>query len=595
MKIGIFTRFNFIGILMSLICALILLQIVRIQTSASGRALSENAEQNYEYRKYRIYPERGLIYDRWGSLLAGNEKVYEVGVDLSAVINPETIAATCASQLGLDYTSVLEKASMSYKQGEREYVMLTDFIDPSKIDQLKSIMANYNNAGESKNISRGAKPASLSGLTWTPHLKRSYPENTIASNILGFYSFLERDKAQGYFGVEAKYNDLLAGTSKDVIVPIDPNKIQDIPTVDPGANLILTIDRRIQETIENMLDKEVKSSKSDAGVVIVSNPKTGEILAMATTPRLDPNQYWKYPDLFPGSESYNRAVGETYEPGSVFKVLTMAAALDSNTVKVDTPFLDTGKIEVGGITIFNWDRSAWGPQTMLGCMQHSLNVCLAWVATQLGPNKFYDYLKAFGMGHRTNIDLSGEVIYPLALPGDPEWYPVNLGTNSFGQGIAVTPIQMVMAVDALANDGKMMAPHILKAVVEKGRQYNNNPQVVGTPISEKSAHTISNMLATSLEEEASDALVDGYRVSGKTGTAEIPGPGGYLDYLTNASFVGWGPTDDPQFLVYIWLKKPRTSPWGSVVAAPFFRDIVSQLVILMNIPPDETRLKLYSK
>jgi cell division protein FtsI/penicillin-binding protein 2 len=333
----------------------------------------------------------------------------------------------------------------------------------------------------------------------------------------------------------------------------------------------------------------MKRNGATSVTIVVMDPKTGELLAMASTPNLNLNEYWKYGEIFPDPTPYNRAVGQTYEPGSVFKVLTMAAAIDAGAVTPDTPFLDTGEVLIGGYTIYNWDRNAWGPQTMTTCMQHSLNVCLTWVAQQLGPTRFYQYLQAFGIGRKTNIDLAGEVNFPLALPGDGNWYPINLGTNSFGQGVAATPLQMITAVSALANDGKMMAPHILQSVIENGRQYNNTPQVIGNPISAKSARSITTLLAKSLEEEASDSLVDGYRVAGKTGTAEIPGPNGYVSNLTNASFVGWGPVDDPRFVVYVWLEKPKSSPWGSIVAAPVFSQVVQSLVVSMKIPPDTIR------
>jgi cell division protein FtsI/penicillin-binding protein 2 len=270
----------------------------------------------------------------------------------------------------------------------------------------------------------------------------------------------------------------------------------------------------------------------------------------------------------------------------------MASAIDAGAVKPETEFVDNGYIDIGGVTIYNWDRSAWGPQTMVGCLQHSLNVCLSWVATELGDEKFYEYLDNFGIGHRTNIDLAGEEVYPLSEPGDPMWYEVNLATNSFGQGVAVTPIQMIMAASALANDGQMVAPHVLKAYIQDGQQYNTNRQIVGTPITAETAHTVTSMLQQSLLEESSDALVEGYSIAGKTGTAEIVVNGQYSSNQTNASFVGWGPTDDPQFLVYVWLEKPASSIWGSVVAAPVFSDVVQQLVVLMNIPPDDMRKSL---
>jgi cell division protein FtsI/penicillin-binding protein 2 len=313
---------------------------------------------------------------------------------------------------------------------------------------------------------------------------------------------------------------------------------------------------------------------------------------MATTPRLDLNEYWRYGEVFKGDTPFNRAVSQTYEPGSVFKVLTMAAALDKGAVKPETEFLDTGVFEIGGTFIYNWNRAAWGPQDMLGCLQHSLNVCLAWIATQLGAKDFYAYMNAFGIGHMTGIDMAGEMPGRLKSPGDADWYDADLGTNSFGQGVAVTPLQLAVASAAIANDGKLMAPRIVRSVINKGQQFDTQPRVVGLPIQAQTAHTLTDMLATSLEEEASDALVEGYRVAGKTGTAEIPTPYGYSTSVTNASFVGWGPVDDPKFLVYIWLEKPTSSMWGSIVAAPVFKEVVEQLVVLMDIPPDDVRKKL---
>jgi cell division protein FtsI/penicillin-binding protein 2 len=466
---------------------------------------------------------------------------------------------------------------------------MTNFVNSDKLEELIKLKKQYEAAnpyGEDPNL------PSLRGLTWTAHLQRTYPEQTLAANVLGFYTYYDREDGNGYFGVEEKYDDLLAGTKQKVVIQLDPYEMKEIPTAPAGASLILTIDREIQRTVEKLLDAAVKNNGAANGTIIVMDPKNGEILAMATTPRFNPNTYWDYYDIFTTGVSFNKAVSQVYEPGSVFKILTMAAALDAGVVTPETEFNDTGIIEVGGWDIYNWDRSAWGTQTMLGCMQHSLNVCLSWVAIQTGAPRFYDYLNRFGIGHRTNIDLAGEEVYPLSEPDDPMWYTVNLATNSFGQGVAVTPIQMIMAASAIANDGKMVAPHVLHAYIQNGQQFNTSPQIVGMPISAETARTLTNMLATSLEEEASDALVEGYRVAGKTGTAEIAVNGQYSSYATNASFVGWGPVDDPRFIVYVWLEKPKSSIWGSIVAAPVFRDVVEELVVLMNIPPDEQRQSL---
>jgi cell division protein FtsI/penicillin-binding protein 2 len=229
---------------------------------------------------------------------------------------------------------------------------------------------------------------------------------------------------------------------------------------------------------------------------------------------------------------------------------------------------------------------------MQGCMQHSLNVCLAWVATQLGAKDFYAYMQAFNIGRLTGVDLAGEVPGRLKVPGDEDWYDADLGTNAFGQGVSATPLQMAAAISAVANDGRMMAPHVVRSIVNKGYQHDLDVRMAGMPLKPETARTLTDLLARSLETESSDALVTGYRVAGKTGTAEIPTPLGYTSNETNASFVGWGPSDDPRFLIYVWLEKPSTSPWGSVVAAPVFRTAVEKLVVLMNLPPDDIRHKL---
>ncbi|HNR01773.1 MAG TPA: penicillin-binding protein 2 [Anaerolineaceae bacterium] len=583
-----FTRYHFLGIFLSAFAIVIAVQMVRIQTSTHAEYLDDWAK-DYGYELRTIESERGYIYDRYGHLLAGNKEVYEVGIELQFVRNPATIASTLADVLKLDYQKVFEAAQTEYVPGKQVYITLTDFVQANQVRNLSELKTQYEN-----NNPYGDNPElpSLRGLTWTAHLQRIYPEGNLAANILGFFTYYDREGGAGYFGVEEKYNTLLAGVKRNVMIPLDPYEMQEIPTAPAGASLVLTIDREIQRTVEEILDNAVKNNGAAGGTIIVMNPNNGEIMAMASNPRLDPNAYWENTTVFPAGVPYNKAVNQVYEPGSIFKILTMAAALDAGVVTPETPFTDTGQIEVGGWTIYNWDRGAWGNQNMIGCMQHSLNVCLSWVATQLGPTQFYDYLDRFGIGHRTNIDLAGEEVYPLSVPGDPMWYTVNLATNSFGQGVAVTPVQLLMAASSIANEGQMVAPHVLKSYIQDGQQFDTTPQVVGIPITADTAKTLTDMLAISLEEEASDALVEGYRVAGKTGTAEIAVNGQYSSNKTNASFVGWGPIDDPQFIVFVWLEKPSSSIWGSVVAAPVFRDVVQEIVVLMNLPPDEIRISM---
>jgi cell division protein FtsI/penicillin-binding protein 2 len=318
---------------------------------------------------------------------------------------------------------------------------------------------------------------------------------------------------------------------------------------------------------------------------------------MSSTPRLNLNDYQSISTVFPGETPFNRAISQAYEPGSVSKILTMAGALDSGVVKQDTITFVPESIVVGGFKIYNWDGGAWGYQDMTGCLANSLNVCLAWISDkEMGSASFYSYMQRFGLGHATGIDLAGETSGRLKLPGDSDWTPVELGTNAFGQGVSVTPIQMVMAASALANNGQMVYPHVLYAQIQDGKQSNTKTQIVGTPISATTAHTISDMLANALETESSTALVPGYRIAGKTGTAQIPLPsGGYDQNNVNTSFIGWGPVDDPRFLVYVWLEKPQTNRAASVVVAPIFKQVVEKLVVLLNIPPDAIRLQMIGR
>ena len=556
----------------------VLVQIIRIQSSPEAKIFLSQGDR-YAGEFQTVYPERGEIYDRNGHLLAGNRTVYEVGVSLSEMKSPESVANILSKYLGLTYDDVYKKLTGSPKSWE--YVVIQDYVSADKVDSLRQLVQQLKDANDFR----------LNGLAFKPHFERSYPEDALASNVLGFVT---RD-GRGYFGIEEKYNDLLAGNPVQVWVPRDPNKANENPKVPNGTTLVLTLNRDLQAKVESILDQALTDYGSKNGTIIVMDPHSGDILAMAATPRMDLNNYGNYFSLYDDGSQYNRAIGQAYEPGSVLKVLTMAAALDTGTVRPDTTFIDTGSIEVGGITIQNWNRDAWGQQDMIGCLQHSLNVCLAWVSTQMGVQTFYSYMERFGLGHATGIDLAGEATGRLKIPGDSDWYPVDLGTNAFGQGVSVTPLQMLMAVSSITNNGRMVTPHVLYAMLRDGHQYNVPSQYAGSPISAATAHTLNDMLSVSLEQESSQALLPGYRLAGKTGTAQIPTDYGYDPSHTNVSFIGWGPADDPQFMVYIWLQSPSTSIWSSETAAPVFSKVAEQTVILLNIPPDAVRNQLASK
>ena len=554
----------------------IVLQIIRIQNSPEAAIFRAQAN-SYLNVLQTFYPERGEIYDRNGHMLAGNKTVYEIGVQLSDAHDKQAIASDVAAELGLSPETLL--GQMEKPPSNIQYLVLADYVDADKAAQLQQLQVSL-----AKQTQAGQYSA-LSGLHFRAHPERSYPEGSLASNILGFVS----REGRGYFGVEEKYNTLLAGNPIQVWVPTDPHKADDIPHVPDGTTLVLTIDRDLQASVEQILDQSLTKYGAAHGTIVVMDPHTGEILALASSPRMDPSQFWNYGTIYKNASEFDRAISMPYEPGSVLKILTMAAALDTGTVTPSTPFLDTGAIMVGGATIRNWDDQAWGQQDMIGCLQHSLNVCLAWVSTKVGAQNFYGYMNRFGLGHLTGIDLAGEAAGRLKVPGDGDWYPVDLATNAFGQGVSVTPMQMLMAASAIAGDGRMVTPHVLEAMVRDGRQYSVPPQYAGSPITANTAQTLNQMLAISLEQESSNALVPGYRVAGKTGTAQIPSDFGYEAGVTNASFIGWGPADDPKFMVYVWLERPSASIWGSETAAPVFSLVAQKAVLILNIPPDSIR------
>ena len=594
------TRFYIIGLVIILFAITIVYRLIQIQTDPFFTTLSDSVGDQASVKIKKYEPVRGIIYDRWGNLLAGNSEVYEIGVNLNQVKEEDKadLVNFLSSITGKDRETVHQRVSIPYNPNPES----PDFAVFSTIykDAPKEMVAEIEAAQEEN--------AHLLSISWTGRLSRTYPEGSMGINFLGFYS------SDGFYGVEGFYNNILSTKSTETNISMNPYDVMAIPEIPQGAGIILTIDREIQLRVEEIMDRAINEYGASSGTAIVMDPETGEILAMTSTPRANPNQsadliLAEYPiesnDGFDIQTPFNRAVMQTYEPGSVFKVFTMAAALDSGTVTPETEFIDNGVQEYGGLTIYNWDYGAWGVQTMTGCMQHSLNVCMVWLVKQMGTETFYNYLSAFNIDRKSNVDLDGEATYPLLSPNDPtpfgsdpslpRWTDSMTATQAFGQGVAVTPMRMIASVSALANDGRMMAPHIQKAIVQDGRVRYYNPKIVGTPIKPESAATITEMLTISLEGESSTALVEGYRVAGKTGTAEIPTSQGYTSGLTNASFVGWGPSDDPKFIVYIWLEKPTTSIWASLVTAPVFSEIVDHLVILMNIPPDSVRSEFASK
>ena len=602
-------RFITIALLYSLFGLAIIAQMVRIQlTVNSGDLPSPSLLGQWETAASR----RGLILDRNGHLLAGNQTAYAVDVNFSEFYQSGEIEEVkMLADLAIEVFGINNQYLLEFLLEEprplTKNITVERFASQEDLLNFLALVDNYY-AGIPRELVDGEPSEGIAisleervevidcshliRVSCTPHLIRSYPEKKLASNIIGF---VMRDTKQGQLGIEEKYDSTLFGNDRTLWALWDPHKADQAPDPDDGANIILTIDSVLQADVENILDKTIQKTGALAGTVIVMDPQTGEILAMASSPRADINQYWSddYLDIINNHENvFNYAI-RSYEPGSVVKVLTMAAALDAGVVEPNTEFIDEGEIEIGGVTIKNWNEKAWGPQNMTSCMQNSLNVCLAWVATELESEQFYNYFQDFGFGQMTGIELSGEAPGLVKSYWSPDYTRSELGTNAFGQGIEITPIQMVKAISAIANKGEMVAPRIIHSIVDDGYRYTPPKTVVGHPITAETAQTLTDMLQESLQNESSLALVPGYSLAGKTGTAEIYVPGqGYKSTATNTSFVGWGPTDDPKFLVYVWVSKPSASIWGSEIAAPVFRKVVEKLVIHLGIPPDAVRVAL---
>jgi cell division protein FtsI/penicillin-binding protein 2 len=556
MNVALRRRLQFVGALLAVLTALVAYRLVALQFYVDPAYFAETALTEYRHQ-VTIRPPRGEIYDRNGVLLATNSVEYEIGLSPVLILDREGTAQKLSDATGLPYEELL--ADMSAPE---PFVLL---VRPAPAAMGQRVLA-----------------LDLDGVVVEPLTRRFYPHGSLASHVLGFVNL----DNQGFYGVEGFYNEVLAGEvgiEEQSRIPFEASPGEGWRN---GSDLYLTLDTEIQYLAETTLRAALEEMGAVSGTILVMNPRTGEILAVASLPDYDPNRYFSTdPTLF-----VDPAVSEQYEPGSTLKVVTMATALEDGVVVPDSTYEDTAVLEVGGVEIHNWDNQAHGVTTMTDLLGKSLNVGAATLSLRLGPNRFYAGLDAFGLAQLTGIDLAGEVPGSVRRPGNANWFESDLATNAFGQGLATTPLQMAVAFAAVANDGLLMQPHMVSQRVDADDTLTTfEPTVIGRAISVETAAELRDMLANALEREASAALVPGYRIVGKTGTAQIPIPGGYEPTATIASFIGFGPLDDPQFLVLVKLDRPTSSEWGSQTAAPIFSRLVTRLVVLLEIPPDGVR------
>ncbi len=406
----------------------------------------------------------------------------------------------------------------------------------------------------------------FSGIDVVYESSRFYPLKKTGAQILGYVSSNEPGW-KGLYGAELFYNDELNGRIGD-----KPGELKDAYE-NKGKDMLLTIDRNIQVQAEEVLDGLVDKFEAEGGTVIVEDPKTGKILAMANNPTFDPNTYGK----FKQATFTNSGVQSIYEPGSIFKVITMASGLDSGKITPDTAFVDKGSLTLNGKTIKNWDLKAHGKVTMTNVIEQSINTGAAFAEKTLGHDLFYDYLIKFGFNEKTKVDLPGEVVGSLN-PLRNNTRDINFATASFGQGISVTPIRLISAISAIANNGVLMKPYL---------NIESKPEIASRVISAEASREVVDMMVSAVDK-AEIARIKGYTVAGKTGTAQIPDfkNGGYSKEYIH-TYVGFAPAYDPKFIVLIKLDKPKgVSLLAGATVVPAFRDFSQFILNYYNIPPD---------
>ncbi len=428
----------------------------------------------------------------------------------------------------------------------------------------------------------------LSGIGFEAEESRFYPEGSSSAQLLGFVGKNESGEDIGYFGLEGYYDLSLRGKSgfksqeKDLSgAPLISSGIKEISNVS-GTNLITYIDKGIQAKAEEKLKLGIEKYGAKEGSVVIMDPKTGGIIAMASYPSYDPFKYGEYD----GSLYKNPVISDVFEPGSIFKVVVMAAALDANVVEPDTKCdICDGALKVDKYFIETWNKKYYPESTMTDVIVHSDNVGMSFVAQKMGYDLMYDYLEKFGIGSLTGIDLQGESSVQLRKKGT--WNIVDLVTSSFGQGIATTPIQMLRASSVVANKGVMVTPKVVKAIELDGWQQDvKNEEKVRVISKEASEKMTSIMVESARHGEAQWTNLKGFSVAGKTGTAQIPIAGHYDAEKTIASFVGFAPANNPKFIMLVTLKEPQSSQWASETAAPLWYSIARDLFIFFGIQPE---------
>ena len=555
-------RIRLVVLFVTLLLIAVILKVFYIQVFQYQK-LNSLANDLWQ-RNLPITPDRGLILARNGTVLASNITTTSLYLVPNQIKNKEEVAKTLSEILEVPYDEMYKHVSKrtSIERVHPEGRQLSFEI----ADKINSY--NYD------------------GIYLLKEAKRYYPYNDLLSHVLGYVGI----DNQGLSGLELKYNEELTGTSGSIKYYSDAkgnrlNKAEEYKEAISGNNVYLTIDLDLQQSVERELDNAAAKYNPEHALAIAINPKTGEILAMASRPSYNPNDYQTYTQEV---LSRNLPIWMTYEPGSTMKITTLSAAINEGVVNLFTDtFFDSGSINVDGATIHCWKSGGHGAQTFLNVVENSCNPGFVNLGFRLGKEKLFKYIKDFGFGEKTGIDLTGEakgILFDLDRVGN-----VELATTAFGQGISVTPIQQVRSVSAAVNGGTLYQPYIVKRVenaTTKETISEVNPTVIRQVITEESSKLVRFALENVVAHGSGrNAYIENYRIGGKTGTAQKVNNGRYMVGNYILSFIGFLPADDPEIVLYVAVDNPKgVTQYGGVVAAPIAKAIFSSYIEMNNVP-----------
>jgi len=543
---------------------LFLLVVLRLFYWQVVRASELNALGQAQYGStVSLSAQRGVIKTSDGFAIAGNKISYLLFANPKEIGDEKNLVGKLSEILGTKQASISSKLLP-----ERFWVPIQTQVDEKAKEKIELLK--------------------FPGVGFEEQTTRFYPEASMAAKLLGFVGKDDNGEDKGYFGLEGYYDRQLRGKSGQAIVIHDASgrpilsKLSDSTGKVDGRDLTLHVDRSIQFMLDSTLKDGIEQYGAASGMAAVMDPKTGGILAMSSFPTFDPRSYQDF-----GNDLYrNPFISDTYEPGSTFKPLIIASALDASLIKPDTKCpICAGPVLIGGYEIHTWNDEYNENESMTDVIVHSDNTGMVYVGEKLGLDRMVSYIDKFGIGNLTGVDLQGEVS-PFARQKE-NWYPIDVATASFGQGITVTPIELLSAFSAIANNGKRMEPHVVsKITTSDGQTIDIPPKVLSQPISERAAKITTEMMVNAVDNgEAKFARLKGYRIAGKTGTAQIPLAGHYDPTKTIASFIGFAPADDPKFLMLVVINRPTSSIYGAETAAPIFFKAARNILTYYGIPP----------